>query len=152
MIVGFRGIAKHPEVLETGDWISGATMIYRAISTLFFMLARVLCTEIGWWLRGEGKFSGSIKSLEKGCRCSNEDLWIIPTSIRKTADPLPLDISFTPWVKVMGLLSSIKSPSQHALESSHNTVNLHFWEREDHFQWGRPWRGKEDRGEEKARE
>lgn len=42
VIVGLRRMAKHLEVLETGDCIARVSVIYRVISTFSFTLARVL--------------------------------------------------------------------------------------------------------------
>lgn len=55
-----------------------------------------------------------------------------------------MGISFIPFVKVMGLLlSPIKSPSLHALESGYNTV-AHSDASGIYRLGGRPWGGKQD--------
>lgn len=104
-------MAKHLEVLETGDCIARVSVIYRVIST-FSSHWPGSCTLK--FLRS-GQSGRKVLGL---CQVAGE-------RIQETEDSILWDISFIPCVKVMGLLLfPIKSPSLRALESGgYNTMN-----------------------------
>lgn len=79
MIVGCRGMAKHLEVLETGDCIPAGIVIYIVISTLSFRLAKFLYVEIVEGRQGRREILGSCQVPGEGTGLSVT----IKTSIRR---------------------------------------------------------------------